>query len=436
MKTPDRCRSGTPPSAENGLRGLYFGVWCYRRPTIGASPATFHTVSLRDSLNRPFGFASHGDDDFSSSVSLFQIADRLGDLAQRVRPVDDRCDLAGFDELLEDDHVLVVLLVNECAQLLSHERGQHERADLAIGTSEPPSSPFASNDDEGPPGGEGAPQACQRGVPADVEDQVVALIALCEVLARVVDYVIRTDGSDHLHLLGAANACYVRAERFGYLHGVGPHSSRGTDDQHFLPRAHLSVIAQGLQGGRAHDGYHSRLLKGEVYRLGRELVLLSTHVLGVGALSDAEYLIARTEPAHVLADPPHDPGHVRADDGVLGRAEAVASEAYRVGQTRHDVPDVPTHAGRMHAHQYLIVSDLGDADVPEFQDIGGAVGVPDHCLHRVLLLSPLEWLHLMYQHREERCILQNGWFLKVWRPSPDAKRRGGVRIASSASLGN
>src|SRR5215208_3551487 len=45
MKTPDRCRSGTPPSAESGLRGLYFGVWCYRRPTIGASPATFHTVS-------------------------------------------------------------------------------------------------------------------------------------------------------------------------------------------------------------------------------------------------------------------------------------------------------------------------------------------------------------------------------------------------------
>src|SRR5215212_9142164 len=45
MKTPDRSRTGTPPSAENGLRGLYFGVWCNRRPTIGASPTTFHTVS-------------------------------------------------------------------------------------------------------------------------------------------------------------------------------------------------------------------------------------------------------------------------------------------------------------------------------------------------------------------------------------------------------
>jgi hypothetical protein len=45
MKTPDRRRSGSPPSAENSLRGLYFGVWCYPRPTIGASPTTFHTVS-------------------------------------------------------------------------------------------------------------------------------------------------------------------------------------------------------------------------------------------------------------------------------------------------------------------------------------------------------------------------------------------------------
>src|SRR5829696_3900621 len=54
MKTPDRCRSGTPPSAENGLRGLYFGVWCYRRPTIGASPATFHTVALGTSVNKTF----------------------------------------------------------------------------------------------------------------------------------------------------------------------------------------------------------------------------------------------------------------------------------------------------------------------------------------------------------------------------------------------
>src|SRR5829696_1762088 len=47
MKTPDRCRIGSPPGTENGPTGLYFGISCYRRPTIGASPTTFHTVSER-----------------------------------------------------------------------------------------------------------------------------------------------------------------------------------------------------------------------------------------------------------------------------------------------------------------------------------------------------------------------------------------------------
>ena len=50
----------------------------------------------------------------------------------------------------QDEQVLVVLLVDERAQLLTHERGQHHRPELAIGAPEPPSSAFASNDDEGP----------------------------------------------------------------------------------------------------------------------------------------------------------------------------------------------------------------------------------------------------------------------------------------------
>jgi hypothetical protein len=45
MKTPDRCRIGSPPGTESGPTGLYFGISCYRRPTIRASPTTFHTVS-------------------------------------------------------------------------------------------------------------------------------------------------------------------------------------------------------------------------------------------------------------------------------------------------------------------------------------------------------------------------------------------------------
>jgi hypothetical protein len=51
MKTPDRSRTGSPPSAQNGPTELYFSVSCYRGATIRASPTTFHTVSLRSTLS-------------------------------------------------------------------------------------------------------------------------------------------------------------------------------------------------------------------------------------------------------------------------------------------------------------------------------------------------------------------------------------------------
>src|SRR6266508_1958213 len=129
--------------------------------------------------------ASHGDDDLASGVSLLQRPDGLGHLAQRVGPVDDRCDLAGLDELLQDHQVLAPFLQYELAQPLAHERRQHGRPeDLAIEASEPPSAPFASHDDERPPGGEGAPSCDRERFPRGVEDQVIALHPVREVLAR------------------------------------------------------------------------------------------------------------------------------------------------------------------------------------------------------------------------------------------------------------
>ena len=74
-------------------------------------------------MNRPFGIVSHGDDDLSSGVSLFQITDGLGYLGEWVRPVDDGCELTGFDQFFEHEHVLVILLVDERAELLAHEWG-------------------------------------------------------------------------------------------------------------------------------------------------------------------------------------------------------------------------------------------------------------------------------------------------------------------------
>jgi hypothetical protein len=46
------------------------------------------------------------------------------------------------------------------------------------------------------------------------------------------------------------------------------------------------------------------------------------------------------------------------------------------------VPDAAVHAGGVDAYQDLVVVDLGRVDVPELQDVGGAVGVLDDRLQR------------------------------------------------------
>jgi hypothetical protein len=56
-----------------------------------------------------FRVASHGDDDLSLSVSFFQIPDGLWDFGERVRPVDHRCDLSGLEELLQDNHLVLLV---------------------------------------------------------------------------------------------------------------------------------------------------------------------------------------------------------------------------------------------------------------------------------------------------------------------------------------
>src|SRR5213082_2542794 len=100
------------------------------RATSSASGSSWSfSLCCGDSGFRPYGFpvsglavrAAHGDDELPPSASLVQIADGVGDLAQRVRPVDHRGDLAGGDEFLQDLQVRVVRLRRERPQVVAHE---------------------------------------------------------------------------------------------------------------------------------------------------------------------------------------------------------------------------------------------------------------------------------------------------------------------------
>jgi hypothetical protein len=64
----------------------------------------------------------HADDDFPLGVTCFQVPDRLRSLVQGVGPVDDRCDLSGFDKFLQHGQVLSAGFGEERAQPLAHER--------------------------------------------------------------------------------------------------------------------------------------------------------------------------------------------------------------------------------------------------------------------------------------------------------------------------
>src|SRR5215472_11938812 len=80
------------------------------------------------------------------------------------------------------------------------------------------------------------PQGGQRMVPHVVENQVVSLPALGEILLGVIDDAIRAEGLHHVHILRAADAGHLRAERLGDLHSERAHTSPCTVNQHPVPR--------------------------------------------------------------------------------------------------------------------------------------------------------------------------------------------------------
>ena len=58
---------------------------------------------------------SDGDDDFAPRVSFFEMTDGLRDFAHRVLRADDRSDLSGLNELLQDDKVILAVRMNQRA---------------------------------------------------------------------------------------------------------------------------------------------------------------------------------------------------------------------------------------------------------------------------------------------------------------------------------
>src|SRR6059058_2680351 len=85
-------------------------------------------------------------------------------------------------------------------------------------------------------------------VPNAVENQIVSLVvtlpAFSEILPSIVKDLLCADRSHHVHILCAAYAGHICAERLGDLHSERTHASRRTVNQDLLTRLNLSLVAQ------------------------------------------------------------------------------------------------------------------------------------------------------------------------------------------------
>src|SRR5271157_1205450 len=132
-------------------------------------------------------------------------------------------------------------------------------------------------------------------VPNAVENQIITSCAFGEILLGIVYDPIRTDQSDHVHILRTAHAGHICPEPLGDLYSERPHASRRTVNQHFLPRLNLSLVAKTLQCGECRHAYRSRLLKRHVIWLHGQCRFGSTRILCKGTTGRAEHLVAWLE---------------------------------------------------------------------------------------------------------------------------------------------
>ena len=111
---------------------------------------------------------------------------------------------------------------------------------------------------------------------------------------------------------------------------------------------------------------------------------MSDGILGERAVTGAVDLVARLELGHLLTDGLDDAAQTPAWVGRLGPADAEPHDAHELGQTGHQMPGTPIHAGSTYFYQDLVVADGRPVDLCQSEDLfgHGTVFVLDDRLHR------------------------------------------------------
>ena len=206
---------------------------------------------------------------------------------------------------------------------------------------------------------------------ADLQQNVEALPAKCDVLLRVVDDAI---GAERPRLLDVARAAdrgdVTGAERLRDLHGERADTPGRSVDEDALSGLQPRLVTETLQRGDRRDRNGRGLLEAQPLRLAHDGVL-HAHVLGERARSATVDLVARRDVRDVLPDRLDDAGEVHAQPRILRRAEARPEPCD--GQARHPVPVGRVHRRGADAHEHLVVRGDGRVGLDELEHVRRAV---------------------------------------------------------------
>jgi hypothetical protein len=196
--------------------------------------------------------------------------------------------------------------------------------------------------------------------------------------------VVRAERADQLRVAPAAHGRDLGAERLRDLDRERPDATRRAVDEDVLTRLERAMGPDRLEGDHARHRHDGRLLEGDVRGLAGQGVLGRNRELGVGAAGAAEDGVADGEPGDARADGLHDPGHVRAADGLLGSGHPVHRPRH-VGQAGHHGPVGRVDAGGMDADEHLAIPGDGRRKLAGLEDGRSPVRVLDDGLHFVFL---------------------------------------------------
>ena len=283
-----------------------------------------------------------------------------------------------------------------------HQRRAQHAAEEAPG---PASAAVAAHDHERPLRGEGAAQLRQRPATRRVDDQVPPPRPVGEVLAGVVDHVVRADRSDQVHLRGAAHAGDGRAGCLRDLHRERSHAAARADHQHATGPAAPSP-RRGRPAGRSCP------------EIGIAAACSKVRSAGFGtSLSAGVTASSANEPARRCPSPRR-PGRKPVTFAPTASTVPATSQPRTatfgrrnpsIGRAMYGIPAMMCHtsgprAGRVHPDEDVVLAHHGLLDVAELQHVRRAVPILHDRLHRVLPLVGGASVCTPYTHDAERYV--------------------------------